>query len=117
MNMNIEYVIGDKTSLSSYLERGSSVDVNFTFVSIFIRRERRIENEVERVAELQGGRAVSGEGEGATGGLAIVSVQSIESVKVRTFFRYTLIDYFLIQMNDWFISSAFLQRIIGLYKS
>lgn len=70
-------------------KRQSSAALNFTFVSILIRdliiiRERRIENEVERVAELQGGRAVSGEGEGATGGLAIVSVQSIESVKVRS---------------------------------
>ena len=70
-------------------KRQNSAALNFTFVSILIRdliiiRERRIENEVERVAELQGGRAVSGEGEGATGGLAIVSVQSIESVKVRS---------------------------------
>ena len=38
------------------------------------------------MAELQGGRVSGGEGEGegATGGLAVVSVQSIESVKVRT---------------------------------
>ena len=48
-------------------------------------RERRVENEVERVAELQGGRQSGVESEGATGGLAVVSVQSIESVKVRTY--------------------------------
>ena len=57
-------------------------------------RERRIENEVERTAELHIGRnGASGAGAGtaeegaggATGGVAVVSVQSIESVKVSTF--------------------------------
>ena len=55
-------------------------------------RERRIENEVERTAELQIGRTgasgagagtVEEGGSGVTGGVAVVSVQSIESVKVR----------------------------------
>ena len=54
-------------------------------------RERRIENEVERTAELQIGRTgasgagagtVEEGGSGVTGGVAVVSVQSIESVKV-----------------------------------
>ena len=57
--------------------------ISINFFSYY--RERRVENEVERVAELQGGRQSGVESEGATGGLAVVSVQSIESVKVRTY--------------------------------
>jgi hypothetical protein len=49
-------------------------------------RERRIEHEVDRVAELQGGKsgntATGEEGGGVTGSLAVVTVQSIDSVKV-----------------------------------
>ena len=61
-------------------------EVNLFLPVIFPHnRERRVENEVERVAELQGGRQLGVESEGATGGLAVVSVQSIESVKVRTY--------------------------------
>ena len=55
------------------------------FCSI-LYRERRIENEVDRVAELQGGKsgntATGEEGGGVTGSLAVVTVQSIDSVKV-----------------------------------